>query len=111
MTIVSSNETMMTLKTMISSREMITITTIAGNHDTMVTISRMTSFKNSGYTMCHVSVLSFLDILLESDRLFVSDSDMLCPYVWLKRQTLDLQVSRVFFCNFYPIGNNNSDNY
>ena len=39
-TAVSSRATMMTLVTMISSREMITVSTIAGTHDTIVTISR-----------------------------------------------------------------------
>ena len=37
-TTVSSSQTMMALKTMISNEEMITIMTIAGTHDIMVTI-------------------------------------------------------------------------
>ena len=56
-----------------------------------------------------VSVLSFLDYVLsrllihtfDSGSLFVSDSDILCPYVWLTCQTEDLQASRVFFCHFF----------
>ena len=103
-TTVSSRETMTTLTTIISSWEMFTITTIAGNNDTMLTISRRTSYHTVDIHVSHIcfiisrlrSINAFINFL-DSDSLFVSDCDMLCPYVWLNCQTVDLQASRVFF--------------
>ena len=100
---------MMTMKTMISSREIITITTIAGTHNTMMTISRMTSYQNSGYTMCHISVLSFLDYVLSTlSSIFQTVIGFSCQTVICFVHTSGSPVRQwiykrhvSFFCHFY----------
>ena len=44
-TTVSSSQTMIALKTMFSNNQLISIMTIAGTHDTMMTIYKITSYQ------------------------------------------------------------------